>query len=116
MLEFNFTEEHNSMGLTITFDTMAKEYAIDFDIEVYRLDGTLIHVENVVGNNKPTYVLVHGLDNYGKIVITIKKWAKPYRRARITEVDFGVIKDYEDDKLIKLNIIEEMNIISDKID
>jgi len=115
VLEFNFTEEHNSMGLTITFDTMAKEYAIDFDIEVYRLDGTLIHVENVVGNNKPTYVLVHGLDNYGKIVITIKKWAKPYRRARITEVDFGVIKDYEDDKLIKLNIIEEMNIISDKI-
>lgn len=115
VLEFNFTEEHNSMGLTITFDTMAKEYAKDFDIEVYRLDSTLIHVENVVGNNKPTYVMVHGLDNYGKIIITIKKWAKPFRRVRITEVNFGVIKDYEDDKLIKLNIIEEMNIISDKI-
>src|SRR5690606_15025965 len=68
-----------------------------------------------VNNTLTTYVLVQGLDNYGKIVITIKKWAKPYRRARITEVDFGVIKDYEDDKLIKLNIIEEMNIISDKI-
>src|SRR5690606_31567317 len=68
-----------------------------------------------VNNTLTTYVLVQGLDNYGKIVITIKKWAKPYRRARITEVDFGVIKDYEDDKLIKLNIIEEMNIISDTI-
>lgn len=115
VLEFNFTEEHNSMGLTITFDVLAKEYAKDFDIEVYRLDGTLIHTEHVVDNDKPTYVLVYGLDNYGKIVITIKKWAKSFRRVRITEVDFGVIRDYDDDKLIKLNIIEEMNIISDKI-
>lgn len=115
VLEFNFTEEHNSMGLTITFDTMANEYAKDFDIEVYRLDNSLIHKEEVIGNNKPTYVLVHGLDNYGKIIITIKKWAKPYRRARITEVDFGVFQEYDDDKLIKINIIEEMNIISGKI-
>lgn len=115
VLEFNFTEEHNSMGLTITFDSMANEYAKDFDIEVYRLDGTLIHKETVIDNDKATYVLVQGLDNYGKIVITIKKWAKPFRRARIVEVDFGVIQEYGDDKLIKLNIIEEMNIISDKI-
>jgi hypothetical protein len=115
VLELNFTEEHNSMGLTITFDNMAKEYAKDFDVEVYRLDGTLIHKETIIGNNEPTYVLVQGLDNYGKIKIVIKKWAKPYRRVRITEVDFGVFQEYDDDKLIKLNIIEEMNIISDKI-
>ena len=115
ILEFNFTEEHNSMGLTITFDTMANEYASDFDIEIYRLDGTLIHKEEVTGNDNPLYVLIKGLDNYGRIVITIKKWAKPYRRARITEVDFGVIQEYQDDKIIKLNMIEEMNIISDKI-
>ena len=115
ILEFNFTEEHNSMGLTITFDTMANEYASDFDIEIYRLDGTLIHKEEVTDNDNPLYVLIKGLDNYGRIVITIKKWAKPYRRARITEVDFGVIQEYQDDKIIKLNMIEEMNIISDKI-
>lgn len=115
VLEFDFTEEHNSMGLTITFDVLTKEYASDFDIEVYRIDGTLIHTENVVDNDKPTYVMIHGLDNYGKIIITIKKWVKPFRRVRITEVDFGVIKDYEDDKLVNLNIIEEINIISDRI-
>lgn len=115
VLEFNFAEEHNSMGLTITFDVLSKEYASDFDIEVYRLDNTLIHKEEVINNDKTTYVLVQGLDNYGKIIITIKRWAKPFRRVRITELDFGVIQDYEDDKLIKLNIIEQMNIISDTI-
>ncbi len=115
IVEFTFGEEHNSMGITITFDPMAKEYASDFDIDVYRLDDTLIQSEQVVGNTSPVYVMIHGLDNYGKIVITIKKWAKPYRRARITEVDFGVIKEYQNDKLIKLNILEEMNIVGDNL-
>lgn len=115
VLEFEFSEEHNSMGLTIAFDPMTKEYASDFDINVYTLDDTLIHSEQVVGNTNPVYVMVHGLDNYGKIVITIKKWAKPYRRARITEVDFGVIKDYEGDKLINLEVIEEMNVVGDTL-
>lgn len=115
VLEFNFTEEHNSMGLTITFDPVSKEWASDFDINVYQLDGTLVHSESVVGNNSPMYVMIHGLDNYRKIVITIKKWAKPYRRCRITEVDFGVIKEYQNDKLIKASIIEEMNVVGDTI-
>lgn len=114
-VEFIFGEEHNSMGLTITFDPVAKEWASDFDIEIYRANGTLIYSESVIGNNKPVYVMVHGLDNYGKIIITIKKWAKPYRRARIIEVDFGVIQEYKDDKLIKLNILEEMNVVGDTI-
>ena len=61
------------MGLTITFDTMAKEYASDFDIEIHRLDDTLIYKEEVIGNDKATYVMVHGLDNYGKIRLIIKK-------------------------------------------
>jgi hypothetical protein len=115
VLELNFTEEHNSMGITITFDTMTNEYAKDFDVEVYKLDNTLIYTEHVVNNDKLTYVMVHGLDSYGKIKIITKKWAKPFRRARIVEIDFGVFQEYNDEKLIKLNIIEEMNIISDKI-
>jgi len=115
VLEFVFGEEHNSMGLTITFDILADEYASDFDVEVYRLDGTLIHSEQIIGNASPTYVMVHGLDNYGKIVITIKKWAKPFRRARVTEVDFGVVKEYQGEKLISLNVIEELNITGDAL-
>ncbi len=114
-LEFNFTEEHNSMGLTVTFDTLAREYASDFDIEVYRLDDTLIHKEEVRNNNKSTYVMVQALDNYGKIIIIIKKWAKSYRRVRITEVDFGIIKEYTDNKLITLNILEQINIAKEVI-
>jgi hypothetical protein len=115
VLEFLFSEEHNSMGLTITFDELTGECAADFDIDVYRLDDTLVHHESVTGNTQTTYVMIQGLDNYGRIVITIKKWAKPYRRCRIAEVDFGVIKEYQGDKLIKLSVLEEMNVVGDTL-
>ncbi|OUM86646.1 MAG: hypothetical protein BAA01_11600 [Bacillus thermozeamaize] len=115
VVEFTFAEEHNSMGVTVHFDAAAGEYASDFDIDVYRADGMLVTHEAVRENQKPIYTLIRGLDNYGKIVITIRKWAKPYRRARIVEVDFGVVKEYEGDKLIKVNLIEQMNVVGDKL-
>jgi len=114
-VEFTFVEEHNSMGLTIHFDDRTREYAADFDIDVFRLNGTPVTKTTVTGNTKTTYVWVQGLDNYGRIVITIKRWAKPFRRARIAEVDFGVIQVYEGDKLIKVNLIEQMNVVGDTL-
>ncbi len=114
-VEFTFLEEHNSMGLTIHFDDKTKEYAADFNIDVYRADNTLIARESVIGNTQTTYVWVNGLDYYGKIVVTIKRWAKPFRRARIAEIDFGIIKVYEGDKLIKVKLIEQMNVVGDTL-
>lgn len=114
-VEFTFLEEHNSMGLTIHFDDKTKEYAADFDIDVYRADNTLIAHESIVGNTKTSYVWTHGLDNYGKIRVTIKRWAKPYRRARIVEIDFGIIQEYAGDKLINVKLIEQMNVVGDTL-
>lgn len=114
-VEFDFAEEHSSLGLTVHFDILTKEHATDFDIDVYRHDGTLIHHESVTRNTLAVYVLGYGLDGYGRMLITIRKWGRSFRRAKITEVDFGVVRDYENDKLIELSVIEQMNIISDTI-
>lgn len=112
---WTFAEEHNSMGLTIHFDDMAGEYAAEFDIDVYHLDGSQVAHESVKGNTRTTYVWVHGLDQYGKIVLTIRKWGKPYRRARVTEMDFGVIKEYDGAKLIKVSLVEQLNVVGDTL-
>jgi len=115
IVEFTFIEEHNSMGLTISFDSLAREYASDFSIFAYRSDGSLIKRVTVTGNSNTMYVWKEGLDNYQKIVISINKWIKPFRRARVTEVDFGIVQEYEGDKLIKVNVVEEMNVVGDTL-
>ncbi len=115
IIEVNFTEPHNSLGLTITFDILTNEYATDFDITVYGANNDIIHTENVVNNDKPLYVLEEPLDNYKRIVLSISKWCKPYRRARVVEIDFGLAKEYRDEKLISLNVIEEVSLIGDTV-
>ena len=114
-LTLTFDDVHNSMGLTIHFDVTTNEYASDFDIDVYGAGNALIASEKVRGNKGTSYVWVHGLDAYEKIVLTVRKWAKPFRRARIVEIDFGVVKVYEGDKLIQVNLIEQMNVVGDTL-
>ncbi|GGA31676.1 hypothetical protein [Psychrobacillus lasiicapitis] len=114
-LTLTFTEERNSMGLTIYFDMNTDEYATDFDIDVYQADDILIASEKITGNKQSSFIWVQGLDGYRKIVITVRKWVNPYRRARIAELDFGVVNEYEGDKLIKVNLIEQMNVVGDTL-
>lgn len=115
VLTLTFSEPHNSMGLTLIFDAITNEYPIDFDINVYQKNDVLIASKTVTGNKNTSYVWVKGLDDYRKIVITIRKWCNPYRRARIVEIDFGVFQEYEGDKLVKVNLIEQMNVVGDTL-
>lgn len=115
VLEFDFTEEHSSMGLTIYFDILNDEYATDFDIDVYDLSSNLIVHEEVANNDKSTFVYVNQLSNYGKIVITIKRYCTGHRRVKITEVDFGIIKQYEDKDLVNMNVLQELDLTSNTL-
>lgn len=111
-ITFTFDDTHSSIGLTLTFDKKTNEYATDFRIEAYGASGELIAAESVTGNNNPVYYFQRPLDNYTRIVITIIKWVNPFRRARLVEVDFGVVQEYTGDKLISLKILEEMDLLA----
>ncbi len=114
-VEFRFSEEHSSAGLTVYFDVLNGEYATDFEIEVFNLSDELIAAENITNNNQSRFIWINQLTDYAKIIITIKKWCKGYRRAKVVEVDFGVIKEYMDDNLIKLNVIQELDTVSNTL-
>lgn len=111
-ITFTFNEPHSSMGLTITFDALNDEYASDFTVTAYDNENNIIDTVDVTGNTNVQAVPIGQLYQYKKIEITIKKWCKPFRRARVVEVDFGVVKVYQDNGLIKMTLIEEMDIIT----
>src|SRR6476620_487966 len=114
-ITFTFTEPHSSIGLTFTFDNQADEYASEFAIRTYSATDVLIISETVTGNTGSVYYFDTPLDNYSKIVIEIIKWAKPYRRSRLVEVDFGVVREYTGDKLISLKVLEEMDLLTSTV-
>ena len=113
-LEFRFSDLISSPGLTLTFDTKLNEFGDSFRIEVYR-DDDLIFVKEVTGNLQPIYELEESLDRYTKVVVTISKWCRGNRRARVVEVDFGLLKVFSDQELIKVDLLEELDTINNVI-
>ncbi|HZG83827.1 hypothetical protein [Paenibacillus sp.] len=113
-ITFSFGGTHSSAGITITFDRFNNEYAVDFDITAYN-GATVIQTVSVVGNTEVMPDPLGQLANYNKIVITIKKWSVGYRRARVLEVDFGIVRTYTDDSLIGMKLIEELDLTSARL-
>ena len=114
-ITFTFAEPHSSIGLTLTFDNKAEEYASEFTIRTYSATDVLLVSEIITGNTGSVYYFDAPLDNYSKIIIEVIKWAKPYRRSRLVEVDFGVIREYTGDKLISLKVLEEMDLLTSTV-
>lgn len=114
-LTFNFNNTHSSAGLTVTFDQLNGEYATDFDMSAYDSAGAVIDSKSITGNTDIIAVPFGQLFNYKKVSVTIKKWSKPNRRARVMEVDFGFVKQYDDNSLISMNLVEEMDMLTGKV-
>lgn len=111
-LTFEFGMDHTSMGITVTFDRLNDEYAADLIINAYDSNSLLIVSKEITNNSDVQIAVTDQFYNYRKIDVIIKKWSKPHRRARVSEVDFGVIKVYDENSLIKMNLIEEMDLIT----
>ena len=114
-ITFTFTKPHSSIGLTFTFDNQAEEYPSEFSVKTYSATDVLLVSQTITNNSSSVYYFDVPLDNYKKIVIEIIKWAKPYRRARLVEVDFGVVREYTGDKLISFKVIEEMDLLTSTV-
>lgn len=111
----NFGSVHSSIGITLTFDYLTEEYATDFTVSFYNASDVLITTQTITGNTQIQYPLSYTVSNYKKVVINITKWSVGNRRARLTEVDFGIVKIYTDDNLISMNLIEGMDLTAGQL-
>lgn len=115
VLTIDFTTDHDSIGITVTFDKGTNEFAEDFTIEAYDSGAVLIDSISVVGNTSSVYIWEQNLANYRQIVVTATKTNNPYRRLRITEVDFGIVEEFTGDTLISMNVLEELSPTSTEV-
>src|SRR5690606_32752108 len=111
-ITITFGSTHSSVGLTITFDTFNDEYAVDFDVTAYDAADDVIETVSVIGNTDAMAKPLGQLADYKKVVVTIKKWSVGDRRARVLEIDFGIVEEYMDDSLIRMDLIEELDLTS----
>lgn len=112
----NFAGDHSSIGLTISFDPTTGDYATEFTIIAYDQNDTVL-ASYPYFDNTETQVAAQGqLTNYRKVGVVITKWSTPNRRARVSEVDFGIVKVYTGETgLVSMALTEEMDMTSGEL-
>lgn len=114
-ITLQYSTSYTSAGLTITFDPLFGEYATDFTITAYNASNVVVFTQSITNNTLTQYTLINQILNFRKIKIDIEKWSVPYRRARVAEIDAGVVLVYTDEELIKMSLTEEMDPLSSNL-
>ena len=99
-------------SLQVVGDSIRDEYPIDFCIDLYGSDDTLLYTENVSGNTEMVWskALPSPVLNVAKQVLTIMKWSRPSRQAKILEFFTSIQEIYEDDDIISIHLLEEKEV------
>lgn len=114
IITINFSSLVTTLGISIVFDLLGGSYITDFKVQWYN-GVTLLDEVNVIGNTE-TFASVDNLvEDYNKLVIALYKTDKPYRYARILEVNFGLEELFTNDLLISAELIEESSPVTKEL-
>lgn len=105
-----FSKQFSSMGITLLFDTATGDYCSAVNIKWYQ-QGTL-KAEQDFSPDAVSYFCSRAVTAYDKIVITLKKTAKPYRYAKLEKILFGIYRYFGMTELRRASIVNEMNLIA----
>lgn len=84
--------------------------ADEFKVEVFQ--GSTAYFTETVTGNRETQVAFEGFTVYNPtaIRITINKWSKPYRRARVPEIVPGVYEEWNNDIIAAFSVTQQGDI------
>jgi len=102
---FDMVQTFNT--LAIAFDPGGNNACADFDIDFYDGFNNLMNHVEARGNSDTSYRSPSAGINILRVVITIYRTCKPFRFARILEIDFGLVLTYTDNEIITLSLINE---------
>ena len=117
--------KYTSSGVTLTFDTDNNIYPKYVKVQWYRVNGEteeLLHEQEYTPNS--AFYFCQGLNEenkpkiieyYNKVIITIDNMCLPYNRLKLRSVDYGYGTVFMRNELREVNIIQEINPISDTL-
>ena len=105
-----FTGRHTSSGISLVFDSATGDYCDDINIKWY--NGTTLLADEDFTPTGALYFCEKIVEAFNKIVITLNKTALPHRRAKVEQIVYGITREFGDDELANVMIINEFDLIS----
>lgn len=105
-----FSEVHRVTipAISLVFDEENGEYARDFKVHIYKNDVKKDTI-TVTDNTSIKVIVQKDITEYDEIQIEIVKWCLPNRRARVSEIFLGIVKEFDKSNLIDLSHSQEVD-------
>ena len=109
----DYSSAQESVGITIDFDTILSEYPTSVEIQYYLNDELLD--DTIYECSTPQFCFVNEVSGYNKVVMKFLSTSIPYRRIRMINIYYGIIRTFGHEELESVSATEELNPISSEL-
>ena len=103
VLRFSWNADQSSVGFTVCFDDAGEQYASCFRLRAYDADGVILK-DVLVENAAVRCELDAPVEHYRTVTLEFLRTHEPFRRVRIAEVVFGLIKRFTQENTVSATL------------
>lgn len=109
-LTITFSQSHSSVGISLEFDTALKEWCSEVNLKWY--NGSTLLADEDFEPDAPLYFCEQSVTAFNKVMLTLNKTDKPYRRAKLNRIVFGLIRDFSMEQVKEGKITAQCHLVS----
>lgn len=113
VIRVDFDESYTTLGITLRFSPETLDWCSDVTITWYQ--GTTQLMQKDFAPTGPEYFCEQTVAAFNRVDIALNATSMPYRRARVEQVVFGVIREFAAAELGSVSIKQEADPISAKV-
>ncbi len=106
-----------TLGLTMVFDSIDKNYAKKLNIKAYRDDNIIMDMDYTLNSYSDRVIFADNeeLVRWNKIEIYFVESSLPYRRIRVNQLLFGIMETYTDENILSAESKEKTTMINSEL-
>lgn len=108
VIDIHFASQHSSVGLTLVFDPATGEHCRKVRVQWYQ--GEEMKAEKLFFPDAASYVCENTVTSWDRVTITLLETSRPRRRARLTQVIFGIHRRFGMAELRNVKLVEECDL------
>lgn len=112
-LEIALPGLYSSLGFTLIFDQTVGNFCSEVNIKWYRQSE--LKADADFRPDKNTYFCQKKVEAYDRVVITFKKTWLPFRRVKLQQIIFGIIRKFGMTEIRSAKITNQTNLISAEV-
>lgn len=113
VISIDFDNQYTSLGLYLRFDTASEDYSKELTVSWYR--GEIELSSKTFYPTGTSYFCANTVTAYNRIVIEFKATNLPYRYVKLSQIIFGIVREFNIEELRNVDLLLEIDPLSSEL-